>query len=212
MIRSAGTRSLANTHAVRRVMDALATIFNVLLLNVLVLLASIPVVTLPLAVRAGWAAWDRWRDHGEDRVAREFWLALRTAPIAQTFGTIGLPLVGIALATTELHYFLNRRSPMAYICLGLAFTLLFIATGVLTFGALLSSRSGQMPTREVLALAIRLAVGNALATVLPSLAVGTVAAFIVVVDPALLLLGVPIAALALIRRLALIGMRRSGMP
>ena len=60
-----------------RVMAALSSLFNLLMLNLVFLVVCLPVVTVPIAVNGAWTALDRWRAGGEDRVAREFLIAIR---------------------------------------------------------------------------------------------------------------------------------------
>jgi hypothetical protein len=73
-------------------MAALATLFNFLALNLALLIASLPIVTLPAAVSAATVALDRWRGEGEDRVIREFISALRSRPFLPTTAAAGVPL------------------------------------------------------------------------------------------------------------------------
>ena len=79
-----------------RIMVALGSLFNFLLLNLALLITSLPVVTLPLAVVATWTALDRWRCDGEDRVVREF-------------------LEGIPVELNR-DYYASRRCPARFNC------------------------------------------------------------------------------------------------
>src|ERR1700761_4506442 len=88
-----------------RIMAALATLFNVLALNLVLLVASLPVVTLPAAVSAASVALDRWRRDGEARVVREFILAPGSPPPLRTTVTTGVPLAAAALGLAEIHHF-----------------------------------------------------------------------------------------------------------
>ena len=59
-----------------QVMAVLSAIFNCLALNLALLVACLPIVTVPVAFQAGIVALDRWRNEGEDRLVREFVAAL----------------------------------------------------------------------------------------------------------------------------------------
>jgi hypothetical protein len=72
-----------------KIMAALTTLFNFLALNLALLIASLPIVTLPAAVSAATVALDRWRGKGEDSVIREFISALRARPFLRTTATVG---------------------------------------------------------------------------------------------------------------------------
>ena len=74
-------------------MAALATLFNVLALNLVLLIAvAAGHHAAPAAVNAASVALDRWRGEGEDRVVREFLLALRSRPPLRTTLLVGVPL------------------------------------------------------------------------------------------------------------------------
>jgi len=63
--------------AMKRIVAALRAVFNFLVLNVVLVMACLPVVTVPLACQAATISLERWRAAGEDRVVREFIAALR---------------------------------------------------------------------------------------------------------------------------------------
>ena len=91
------------------IMAALATLFNFLALNLALLIASLPVVTLPAAVNAATVALDRWRGEGEDRVVREFIIALRSRPFLPTTIIAGIPLAAVAIGVAEART--SRTAP-----------------------------------------------------------------------------------------------------
>ncbi len=193
------------------VLAGLTTVFNVLLLNVLVLLACLPIVTSPLALRAGWGALERWRGDGEDRVAREFWSAFVGAGVGRPTAVVGAPLVLLAIGIGEVHYFAARHTPMGLVCLGLGLSSVYLAAGSLGYVLALDRRAPTMAAGEIWSIALRLAVGNAFVTgplflleLVAALGVGRL-------DPATLLLGLPLAFLACVRQTVRLGLRRSGL-
>jgi hypothetical protein len=62
-----------------RIMAALAALFNFLALNLVLLVFSLPVITLPAAVSAATHALERWRRGGEDQLRRRNAVAIRAA-------------------------------------------------------------------------------------------------------------------------------------
>src|SRR5271155_2966790 len=87
-----------------RIMAALAALFNFLALNLVLLIFSLPVITLPAAVSAATLALDRWRRDGEDRVVREFLIGFRTQWATQTM-LVGVPLAAAVLGLIEIRDF-----------------------------------------------------------------------------------------------------------
>ena len=67
-----------------KVVGALTACFNFLVLNLVLLLACLPVVTVPVALQAATVALERWRVSGEDQVVRGFLVALRSRPPMRT--------------------------------------------------------------------------------------------------------------------------------
>ena len=212
--RTAANRPLAGLSGTG-VMAALASAFNFLVLNLALLIASLPVVTLPIAVNAGSVALDRWRREGEDRVFREFCTALRSRPPLRTTVVVGVPLAATALGVVEIRYFLRRSlrggDLVAHVGLGLGLAALLITLTALGYVFLLAARGPALPATEFWSLCARLAVRNLLITgplFLTEIAGATV---LTLIDPPLLLLGVPVLLLYLMRLTAQFGLRRAGL-
>jgi hypothetical protein len=213
--RTAATRPLAGLSGTG-VMAALASAFNFLVLNLALLIASLPVVTLPIAVNAASFALDRWRREGEDRVLREFCTALRSRPPLRTTIFVGVPLAATALGVVEIRYFLRsyvRHSGdlVAHVGLGLGFAALLITLTALGYVFLLAARGPSLPATEFWSLCARLAVRNLLITGPLFLTEIAGAAVLTLLDPALLLLGVPVLLLYLMRLTAQFGLRKAGL-
>jgi hypothetical protein len=192
-----------------RVMAALATLFNVLALNLALLIASLPIVTLPAAVNAATVALDRWRDDGEDSVVREFIAALRSRPFPRTTAALGVPLAAVAVGVAEVHHFARGASLPDRACLGFVAAALLITVTTLGYVFLLSARDPATPAADLWSLSARLAIRNLLVTGPLFLAEIALVAVPGVVDPALLLLGLPVLLLQLMRLTAQFGLRRS---
>ena len=224
----AGTAYLAGISGTR-LMAALATMFNVLALNLALLIASLPLVTLPVAINAATVALDRWRREGEDSVVREFVIALRSRSPLRTTILVGVPLVAAATGVAEVHHFIRGGSLTDRVYLGLGFGALLITLTAIGYVVLLTARGpalspaelspaelspaelspAELSPAELWSLCAGLAIRNLLVTgplFLIEIAGATV---LTLIDPALLLLGVPLLLLQLMRLTAQFGLRRA---
>jgi hypothetical protein len=190
------------------VMAALATLFNFLALNLVLLIAALPVITLPVAVNAAGVALDRWRADGEERVLREFWTALRSRPPLRTTVALGVPFAAVGLGLAELHYFSRSGAVAGHAGFGLGLAALLITLTALGYLFVLEARYPQLAPAELWSLCARLAVRNILVTGPLFLAELLGAGLLTLIDAPLLLLGLPVALLALMRLTALLGLRR----
>jgi hypothetical protein len=191
-----------------RIMAALATLFNFLALNLALLIVSLPVVTLPAAVSAATFALDRWRNDGEDSVIREFIGALRSRPFPRATAVAGVPLAAIAVGVAEAHYFARGDGLPDRAGLGFIAAALLITATALGYVFLLSARDPAAPAADLWSLSARLAIRNLFLTgplFLAEIALVTIPA---VLDPALLLLGLPLLLLQLMRLTAQFGLAR----
>ena len=80
-----------------RIFAGLTTLFNVLALNLAMIVASLPLITAPVAVSAAAATLDQWRRDGEDRVIRQFVLEFRHRWSARTTLGAGVPMAAAVL-------------------------------------------------------------------------------------------------------------------
>ena len=192
-------------------MAALGSVFNFLALNLVVLIVSLPVVTVPLAFVAATIALDRWRTDGEDRVVREFFAALRSLPPLPTTVLAGAPLLVAGIGAEEVHYFAHGGQPVNWVCLGFGSAALFLAITALGYVLLLAARHPTLPAAEIWSVGVRLAVRNLFATgpLFVVEIVGTTS--LALIDPALLIIGLPLALLFLMRVTTQFGLRRSGL-
>jgi len=192
-----------------RIMAALATGFNVLALNLALLIAALPIVTLPAAINAATVALDRWRDEGEDSVIREFISALRSRPFPRTTAVAGVPLAAVAVGVAEAHHFARGAGLPDRVGLGFVAVALLITLTALGYVFLLAARDPAARAADLWSLSARLAIRNLFVTgplFLAEIAVVTIPA---VIDPALLLLGLPLLLLQLMRVTAQFGLRRA---
>ena len=192
-----------------RIMVALGSLFNFLLLNLALLITSLPVVTLPLAVVATWTALDRWRCDGEDRVVREFLRAFRSSSTVTTTLLVGVPLALTAVAAEEVHYFAHGGGVVARVCFGLGLSALSVALSALGYVFLLVARHPSALPSSVWSLCIRLALRNILVTGPPFLIEIVGATLLALLNPALLLIGLPLGLFCLMRLTAQFGVRRA---
>jgi hypothetical protein len=219
----AGTAYLAGISGTR-LMAALATMFNVLALNLALLIASLPLVTLPVAINAATVALDRWRREGEDSVVREFVIALRSRSPLRTTLLVGVPLVAAATGVAEVHHFIRGGSLTDRVYLGLGFGALLITLTAIGYVVLLTARGpalspaelspaelspAELSPAELWSLCAGLAIRNLLATGPLFLIEIAGATALTLIDPALLLLGVPLLLLQLMRLTAQFGLRRA---
>ena len=206
-----GTVPVFGPLARARVVAALAAIFNLLALNLALVVVSLPVVTLPVALDAATRALGRWRSEGEDRVVREFFAALRSGRAWQTTIRVGVPLAAIGIGAEEVHYFAHGGGPLEWICLGFGVSGLALVLSSLGYVLVLGTRNPDNPASQLWALGITLAVRN-LFTTGPLFVLEMVAATLaVLLDAPLLLLGIPVALLYSVRLTALLGLRRAGL-
>ena len=193
-----------------RLMAALATMFNFLALNLALLIASLPVITLPVAVNAATVALDRWRLEGEDRVVREFIIALRSGSPRRVTTGVGVPLAAAAIGVAEVHHFIRGGTMADRVLLGLGFGALLITLTAIGYVVLLTARGPALSPAELWSACAGLAIRNLLMTGPLFLIEIAGAAAVTLIDPALLLLGVPLLALQLMRLTAQFGLRRAG--
>jgi hypothetical protein len=192
-----------------RLAAALTTFFNFLALNLALLIASLPIVTLPVAVNAAMVALDRWRAEGEDSVIREFISALRSRPPMRTTATAGIPLAAVAVGVAEIHHFARGAGLPDRVGLGFVAAALLITLTALGYVFLLQARDPAAAAADLWSLSARLAIRNLLVTGPLFLAEIAVVTAVTLIDPALLLLGLPLLLLQLMRLTAQIGLRRA---
>jgi hypothetical protein len=193
-----------------RIVAALRACFNFLALNLALVLASLLVVTVPMALNAAVTALDRWQAEGEDRVLREFLSALRSRPPLRTTLAVGAPLAVMATATEEVHYFARGGSPVNWVCLGFGVAALVIAMAAVGYVVLLSSRNPSAPVPDLWELGIHLALQNLFVTGPLFILETTGAVLLGLADPTLVLIGLPLGFLCLMRLTAQSGMLRAG--
>ena len=190
------------------VVGALIACFDFLALNLVLLVACLPVVTAPMALQAAMVALERWRVSGEDRVVQEFLVALRSRPPLRTTLTVGTPLAVAAIAAEEVHFFSRGGTPGDWVSLGFGVAALLVALASIGYVLLLGARRPLMAPSDLWNMSVGLAVRN-LPTTGPLFVAEFVAtALLLLLDPALALIGVPILLLQSLRLTAQLGVRR----
>jgi hypothetical protein len=195
-----------------RIMAALGTLFNILALNLVLVIASVPVITLPAAVGAASVALDQWRRDGEDRVVRSFVIALRSRPPLRTTAATGVPLAAAALGLVEIRHFAREATLPGRVGLGLGFGALLVTLAAFGYVLQLAADEPDLPPVELWSLSARLAIRNLLVAGPLSVAAIAAAAVLTVTDPGLLLLGVPVFLVYALKLAARPGLRRAARP
>ena len=175
-----------------RVFAWLTTLFNALALNLVMIVASLPLVTVPVAVSAASAALDQWARDGEDRVVRQFALEFRARWSARTMLSVGVPLAAVLAGLAEVRYFWTQSAPSGLVGLCLGGGALFVTLAALGYVFQLSSDFPQLPPLDLWSWSVRLAASNLL-TAGPLSAVPTAGLIVLAArDPGVLLLGLPV--------------------
>lgn len=174
----------------------------------MLVVASLPVLTLPLARDAATVALERWRVEGEDRVVREFVTALRARASLRTVARVGVPILAALVALQEIHFFAGGGNLMDWVCLGSGLAALVIALSSAGYTLLLSARHPLAPVLDLWSSAVKLAVRNVVTTGPLFVLEATAASLLGLLDPALVLIGLPLGSLQLVRTTARLGTRR----
>jgi hypothetical protein len=115
----------------------------------------------------------------------------------------------MAVTVEEVHYFVRGDSLGDRVCFGLGLAAFVIALTSLGYILLLVARGAQGQASEIWSLGIRLAVRNLVVTGPLFLVEMVVAALLALLDPPLLLIGLPVALFWLMRLTAQFGLRRA---
>jgi hypothetical protein len=198
--------------AKKSVVAALRTIFNFLALNLALVVASLPVLTLPLTLDAATVALERWRVEGEDRVVREFLAVLRARASLRTAARAGVPILAALLALQEIHFFANGGNLIDWVCLGSGLAALVISLSSAGYMLLLGAQHPLAPVLDLWSSAVKLAVRNVVITGPLFVLEATAATLFGFLDPSLVLIGLPLGFLQLLRLTARLGIRRVPAP
>jgi hypothetical protein len=192
-----------------RIMAGLTTLFNVLALNLAMIVAALPLITAPTAVCAASAALDQWRRDGEDRVVRQFIVEFRDRwSVRTTLGT-GVPMIAAVLGLAEIHHFARQATPAGLAGLVLGGGALLITLAALGYVFQLAADEPGLPPVDLWSMSARLAVRNLLLAGPLSAAPIAAVAILAGRDPAVLLFGLPVFLLHALKLVAGPGLRRS---
>jgi len=193
-----------------RIVAGLTTVFNVLALNLAMTVASLPLITAPVAVSAASAALDRWRREGEDRAVRQFVIEFRDRWSARTMLGAGVPMAALVLGLAEVRHFAPEATLAGRAGLGLGAGALLITLAGLGYLFQLAADDPGLPPVGLWSLSARLAVRNLL--VAGPLSAVPIAGLAILAgrDPAVLLLGLPVFLLHALKLIAGPGLRRAG--
>lgn len=194
-----------------RVIGGLTTLCNVVLLNLVMMVASLPLITAPAAVTAASATLDRWRRDGEDRVVRQFVIEFRDRWSARTLLGTGVPMAFAVLGLAEVRHFAAETTLAGRAGLGCGAGALLITLAGLGYLLQLAADDPGLAPVDLWSLSARLAVRNLL--VAGPLSVAPLAGLAILAgrDPAVLLLGLPVLLLHALKLIAGPGLRRAGL-
>jgi hypothetical protein len=194
-----------------RVMAGLTTLFNVLALNLAMLVASLPLITAPAAVSAASATLDRWRRDGEDRVVRQFITEFRSRCSVRTLLGAGVPMAAVVLGLAEIRHFAREATPTGRAGLLLGGAALLVTLAALGYLFQLTGDQPGLPPVELWSLSARLAVRNLLVAVPLSAVPIAGLTLLAARDPVVLLFGLPVFLLYWLKLIAQPGLRRAGL-
>jgi len=193
-----------------QVMVVLTRIFNVMALNGALVIACLPIITAPAALQGATVALEQWREEGDDRVVRHFISALRARRFWPTTLTVGVPLVAAALAAVEVLFFSRAATAGNAVGVGLGFAGLLLALSSSGYVLVLGARQPDLPSTDVWFLAVALVARNLLVASPLLAGESIVGSLLLLRDPSLVVLGIPLGVLALIARTAGRGVERAG--
>jgi hypothetical protein len=192
-----------------QLMAALTALFNALALNLVMILASLPLITAPTAVSAASAALDRWARDGEDRVVRQFLAEFRARWSTRVIVGVGGPLGAVVLGGVEVRHFAREATLTGRAGLCLAGAALFITLATLGYVFQLSADEPGLRPVDLWSAAVRVALRNlpvaGVLSAVPAAGLTLLAAR----DPAVLLFGLPLFLLHALKLVARPGLRRA---
>jgi hypothetical protein len=193
-----------------KVVAVLRASFDLVALNLVLLAACLPIVTMPAAFQAAIVALERWRQGGENHVLREFVAVLRSGRSLRATLSVGVPFAAAAVAVEEVHFFLRGGTVVNSICLGLGVAAVLLSLASLGYILVLGARRPDLAAADLWSLSASLALRNLLWPS-PLLVVEFAATAVLLLrDPLLALIGLPVALLGLVRLTADHGIRRAG--
>jgi hypothetical protein len=193
-----------------RVFAWLTTLFNALALNLVMIVASLPLITAPAAISAASAVLDQWRREGQDQVVRQFIAEFRARwSVRVTLGT-GIPLAAVVLGLAEIRFFARDAAVAGRLELGVGAAALLVTLAALGYVFQLTADQPGLSPVELWSSAARLAVRNLLVAGPLSAAPCAGLVILAVRDPFVLLLGLPVFLLHALKLIAQPGLRRPG--
>jgi len=187
----------------------LTTLCNALLVNLALIVASLPLITAPTAVGAASATLDQWRRHGEDQVIRQFLIEFRSRWSMRTTLSIGVPMAAVVLGLAEIRHFARETTVSGRAGLILGGGALLVTLAALGYLLQLTADQPGLSPVDLWSLSARLAVRNLLVAGPLSAAPIAGVAILAGRDPAVLLLGLPVFLLHALKLIALRGLRRA---
>lgn len=191
------------------VMAALNTLFSLFSLNVVFVLTALPLITLPVAFQSALIAVERWRANDEDRMAREFLRAFRAQPKRRPTVTLGVPIAAVVAALLEIRFSVHVGGATGAICAGLGAVGLLLALAGFGYLAVLGVRRPNLRPTDAWYAAIVLVITNLFGASAALVAASIAVCLLEIRDPALTVIGVPLALVAIVRIGAARGIRNT---
>jgi len=194
-----------------RVFAWLTTLFNALALNLVMIVASLPLITAPAAISAASAVIDQWRREGQDQVVRQFIAEFRARwSVRGTLGA-GVPLAAVVLGAAEIRFFAPQATLAGRAGLGFGAAALLVTLAALGYVFQFTADQPGLPPVDLWSQSARLAVRNLL--IAGPLSAAPIAGLVVLTvrDPFVLLLGLPIFLLHALKLIARTGLRRGAI-
>jgi hypothetical protein len=192
-----------------RVFAWLTTLFNALALNLAMIVACLPLITVPAAISSASAVLDQWRREGQDQVVSQFILEFRARWSVRTTAGAGVPLLALVLGVAEIRYFAREATLAGRVGLGLGAGALLVTVAALGYLFQLTADEPGLSPVELWSRSAGLAVRNLL--VAGPLSAAPIAGLVILADrdPFVLLLGLPLFLLSALKLIARLGMRHS---
>jgi hypothetical protein len=188
---------------------ALAAVFNVAALNIILVGVSLAVVTIPVGIAAAFEAVYRWRTLGEERVLRSFWLSLRCRPVTKSLA-VGSAMLVAVVGGAEITYFMHYSGLIALMCFFIGIATSAISVSFIAYLCLFLAISAAGP--QELWRAAFIATGRTVVLTTPFFALTTFGAVVAgLAVPALAVVAVPVLLLWSWQRVATRGARHLGL-
>lgn len=188
---------------------ALTTLFNVVALSVSMVVLSCAVVTVPITIGAAMRSVYSWRVLGDDRMVRNLWVAGVARPL-RNWLAIGVPMCATGVGVLEVRQCASSATPTGGVCVAFGALTVMLSISVTAYTSLLLATGTTVRVRTVWACAWVTACRVPLATAGVSL-LALLGGALGYIDPALVVVIIPVGVVIGWYHLARWGVLRSGV-